>query len=386
MAVRKRIWKTNGGESREAWVVDYTDQAGERHIETFDRKKDADARHADVKIDVKKGIHVAAGKTVTVAEAATRWIEAAEVDLERATAKTYREHVRLHIVPYIGRLRLSDMSVPMVSKFRDTLRQEGRSPDMVRRVLVSLGSIIADAQDHGLVAHNAVRELRRNRKRGKDRQAELRRKGKLKVGKDIPTPDEISLILHHAPARWRPVLLVAAYTGLRASELRGLRWEDVSFEDCVLHVRQRADRLNDIGAPKSAAGHRTVPFGKIVANTLKEWKLRCPHGELVFPTSTGRLVEHSNLVKASLIPACVAAGLVTVESKAKYTGLHVLRHFYASWCIDRELPPKVVQERLGHSSITMTFDRYGHLFPRGDDGAEIDAAELALISRNATRA
>ena len=194
MAVRKRIWKTNGGESREAWVVDYTDQAGERHIETFDRKKDADARHADVKIDVKKGIHVAAGKTVTVAEAATRWIEAAEVDLERATAKTYREHVRLHVVPYIGRLRLSDMSVPMVSKFRDTLRQEGRSPDMVPRVLVSLGSIIADAQDHGLVAHNAVRELRRNRKRGKDRQAELRRKGKLKVGKDIPTPDEISLI------------------------------------------------------------------------------------------------------------------------------------------------------------------------------------------------
>ena len=64
----------------------------------------------------------------------------------------------------------------------------------------------------------------------------------------------------------------------------------------------------------------------------------------------------------------------------------MLRHFYASWCIDRELPPKVVQERLGHSSITMTFDRYGHLFPRGDDGAEIDAAELALISRNATRA
>ena len=123
----------------------------------------------------------------------------------------------------------------MVSKFRDftTLRQEGRSPDMVRKVLVSLGSIIADAQDHGLVAHNAVRELRRNRKRGKDRQAELRRKGKLKVGKDIPTLDEISLILHHAPARWRPVLLVAAYTGLRASrasratlgrcQLQGLR-------------------------------------------------------------------------------------------------------------------------------------------------------------------
>ena len=59
--------------------------------------------------------------------------------------------------------------------------------------------------------------------------------------------------------------------------------------------------------------------------------------------------------------------------------MHVFRHFYASWCIDRNLPPKVVQERLGHSSITITYDRYGHLFPRGDDAKEIDAAELRVV-------
>ena len=75
---------------------------------------------------------------------------------------------------------------------------------------------------------------------------------------------------------------------------------------------------------------------------------------------------------------------VHVDGKAKYTGLHALRHFYASWCINRPtegglgLPPKVVQERLGHSSITMTYDRYGHLFPRGDDAKELDEAERAL--------
>ena len=71
---------------------------------------------------------------------------------------------------------------------------------------------------------------------------------------------------------------------------------------------------------------------------------------------------------------------------AKYTGLHALRHFYASWCINRrvdgglELPLKVVQARLGHASIQMTADRYGHLFPRGDDGAELEAAEKAFLS------
>ena len=90
-------------------------------------------------------------------------------------------------------------------------------------------------------------------------------------------------------------------------------------------------------------------------------------------------------MRTSIIPACIAAGLV-VDGRAKYSGLHVLRHFYASWCIDRNLPPKVIQERLGHSSINMTFDRYGHLFPRGDDAAELDAAETALITINATQA
>ena len=72
--------------------------------------------------------------------------------------------------------------------------------------------------------------------------------------------------------------------------------------------------------------------------------------------------------------------------RAKYTGLHALRHFYASWCINRrvdgglELPAKVVQERLGHSSIMITMDVYGHLFPRGDDSAELEAAERSLLA------
>ena len=59
--------------------------------------------------------------------------------------------------------------------------------------------------------------------------------------------------------------------------------------------------------------------------------------------------------------------------------MHVFRHFYASWCISRKLSPKVIQEYMGHSSITITFDRYGHLFPRKDDSQEIDAAELMVV-------
>ncbi len=84
-------------------------------------------------------------------------------------------------------------------------------------------------------------------------------------------------------------------------------------------------------------------------------------------------------------PALIAAEVVDAAGRPKYTGLHAFRHFYASWCINRridgglELPLKLIQARLGHASITMTADCYGHLFPRGDDRAELVAAEKAFL-------
>jgi integrase len=120
-----------------------------------------------------------------------------------------------------------------------------------------------------------------------------------------------------------------------------------------------------------------VPFGPIVANTLKEWKLACPKGDLnlVFPTGKGNIEALPNILTRGFIPTVVKA-----LGSPKYTGLHCLRHFYASWCIDRGLQAKVIQERLGHSTITETFDAYGHLFPRADDGKEIAEAELKLMN------
>lgn len=373
--------------SEKPGLSSYADQHGERHLETFAKKKEADARHAEVRVDVRTGVHIAPSKSVAVKEAGASWIKAAEAyNLERATIKQYREHVERHIVPFIGGMKLSDINAHTVRKFEDKLRENGRSPAMVRKIIGSLGSLLADAQEQGLAARNAVRDLRRNRRRGRDQHAERRQKGKLKIGVDIPKPEEIKAIIANANGRWRPLLITAIFTGLRASELRGLRWKDVHLDRHELHVHQRADRFNDIGKPKSAAGERVVPFGKFVANTLKEWKLACPtsEGDLVFPNGAGRVESLANIINRGLIPSQIA-GCVVVNGKAKYTGMHALRHFYASWCINRPadgglgLPPKVVQERLGHSSITMTYDRYGHLFPRGDDAKELDAAERALV-------
>jgi integrase len=382
MSVRKRKWVTSKGEAKEAWIVDYIDQTGVRHLKTFERKKDADAYHATVRVDVRAGVHTSS--KATVAEAGAKWLADAEDRLEPATAESYRQHLSDHIAPYIGAVKLSQLTVPFVREFADRLRKDGRSPAMVRRVVGDLGSILADAQERGLVAQNVVRSMSHRKKR---REAERRHKARLKVGVDIPSPVEIRSIVAHLNGRWRPILMTAIFTGLRASELRGLRWEDVDLKRAELHVRQRADKFLTIGKPKSAAGQRTIPMPPILVNTLREWKLACPRSDLdlVFPTGAGNVEYHVNIVVRGLGPAQVAAGVTTKNGKPKYTGLHALRHFYASWCINRKedgglgLPLKVVQHRLGHSTIQMTADVYGHLFPSGDDGAELAAAERSLL-------
>jgi integrase len=283
---------------------------------------------------------------------------------------------------------------------------------MVRAVMGSLGALISVAQERGYAAYNPVRELKRSRRR-RGKAAQERHKPKLRIGVDIPTRDEIRALLAKAEGRWRPFLMTAVVTGLRASELRGLRWEDVDLDTKKpeLHVRQRADRVGIFGPPKSASGYRTIPLPPDTAQVLREWKLTCPRKRehkkdpgklwLVFPNGAGNVEMTGNIIKRGLIPTMIAAKLVVPAIhennklkrddqgksifKPKYTGMHALRHFFASWCINRkvdgghELPPKIVQERLGHSTIAMTLDTYGHLFPRGDDTMKLEAAEQSLF-------
>jgi integrase len=395
MAIRKRKWTYRDKDGRitegEAFVVFYTDQGGRRRQKTFETQKAAKEWAASTHIEVKDGTHVADSGSITIIQAGELWIKTAEgADLERATLEQYKQHLNLHIVPFLGRTKLSRLTAPGIRAFADKLREEGRSATMVKYILRSLGGLISDAQERGLIVRNPVYELRR--KRRSKGESKDRRGKKLKVGVDIPTPDEIKRIVAAASGKWRPLLLTAIFSGLRSSELRGLRWQDIDFKKAELHVRQRADKFREIGPPKSEAGERALPLPPIVVATLREWRLACPNGELglCFPNGKGNPEFHNNVIHRGLWPAMIAAGVVVVDKDTgdvspKYTGLHALRHFYASWLINRnadgglELPAKVVQYRMGHSSIVVTMDTYGHLFPRGDDAKEMADAEAALL-------
>lgn len=398
MSVRKREWTSPKGEAKSAWVVDYTDASGKRRLKTFKLKKAADAFAASTTVEISQGVHVAEGASATVEAASRKWIKAITADgLERSSIEDYERTLRLHILPFIGGLRLTALTVTRLRAFEDELREAGRSAATTKRTIVSLGSMLADAQERGLVARNVVRDVRARRGHG-ERKAEKRQKGRLRIGTDIPTRDEVKALLGAATGRWRPLLLMATFCGLRASELRGLRWTDVDLEKREVHVRQRADRFNDIGRPKSVSGERTVPAPPPVVNALREWKLACPKGDLglVFPNGSGRVEQLNNILRRGLHPTWIAAGVSTDTGEKdaegnpilapRYTGMHALRHWFASWCINRKeegglgLPPKTVQDRMGHSTIALTMDRYSHLFPSDDDGSELAAASAWLAN------
>jgi hypothetical protein len=147
MSVRKRTWKTNRGEPRSAWLVDYFDAQGKRRARSFTKKKDADAYHSKVAVDIAAGVHVPDSASVTVSEAAELWLTTGRnAGLERATLAQYEQHARLHIVPFLGPVKLSRLTAPGVRAFEDRLREEGRSQTLTRYVVRSLSQMLADAQ------------------------------------------------------------------------------------------------------------------------------------------------------------------------------------------------------------------------------------------------
>jgi integrase len=428
MAIRQRTW-VSGGKEKTAWVCEYFDAARKWRLKTFRTKKEAQEFEGTVRTDLRQGKHVADSASVTIKEAGKLWIETGKKnELVESSMRQCRQHLDLHIAPFLGSTKLSKLTVPMVRAFEEQLRSNGRSRAITKKVLSSLGSIVADAMERGLAAHNPVREMRKVRK-NRQTKATRERKKQLKVGVDIPTPAEIRAIIEAAKSFRRAFFATAALSGLRASELRGLPWPNVNFTKGTISVTQRADKWSTIDVTKSEAGEREVPVPALVLNALREWKLACPrrdtgkkdaNGEpvkelhFVFPNGKGHVESHENIVQRHWMPLQIAAALsvpaldkegnpvMAVDKKgkpildeagkpvpvmvAKYgRKLHCLRHFYASWCAARVhdgglgLPLKTVQHRLGHSTLAMTADTYGHLFPSQDDAEVLAAGERALM-------
>ncbi|MBR1188540.1 site-specific integrase [Bradyrhizobium sp. AUGA SZCCT0160] len=263
------------------------------------------------------------------------------------------------------------MTTVDAKNFYESLLDQCRSRDMVRRVRINAGAIFRYAQSKGWVVSNPIaltpyKHAKRDYKRP-----------------PMPTMEEMKTMIATTTMAWQDHLVmvfVLIFAGLRASELRALTWSDIDLKTHILTVRQRADKWGRIAKPKSEAGTRDVRFVAQLALELKKWKLRCPRSDLdlVFPSLTGTVQNLANIMNRFLRPMQIEAGIVirtttttedgrkVVKARAKF-GMHAFRHFCASLWIDANFSPKKIQTMMGHASIELTFDTYGHLFDARED-------------------
>ncbi len=181
----------------------------------------------------------------------------------------------------------------------------------------------------------------------------------------IASPTEAAQLLGALPERDRAIWATAMYAGLRRGELLALRWEDVDLAAGIIHVERSWDAKAGAVGPKSRAGRRTVPIGAALRDYLVEHKLRSGrHVGLVLGTSYTQPFTPSNVRKR--------ANAVWMRAGLESIGLHECRHTFASLMIAAGVNAKALSTYMGHSSVTITLDRYGHLMP----GNESEAAEL----------
>jgi integrase len=369
----KRCWTTHNGAKREAWCVDYTDAKGKRHRPQFKTRKTADKFRIKVEGQLADGTYRPDADKLTVREVCEAFLDQSEGRMkrnERMTRKmltVYRGHVNNHILHHehgVGVRKLSQFTRKSVGNFRDRIREMGVTVPTARKVLATLHAALEYAISQDWIATNAAHGVKVIGPRGEGSKKVL-----------PPSKADMKAILKAADDDLRIMTLFAASTGVRAGEQWALRWEDIDFDDAILHVVRRVDSYGEEGPPKSVAGIREVPLSHQLLQMLKEWRLQSKFSHvdgLVFPNQKGRYTCHDNLIKRRYKPTLLAAGVSGIN-------WHSLRHYAVSTWIEAGLAPKTVQTFAGHSSLQVTMDRYGHLFPSDDHKKAMDTIAGGLL-------
>lgn len=327
-----------------------------------------------------------------VTQAVDKWLDICEKigrdgreKVEPETLKEYRHRGRI-MQEYEWPKRLQELQTADIVHFRNWLL-ENKSRDQARRTLSSFHSVLIEMNHQGHMAHDPATGISiKNTGRYETEHAEV----------EIPSDTEMRDILGAADlmgakndfmekcwARYRPMIYLAAFTGMRPSEYRGLPWSNV-YSDRV-EVLQRADKTGIIGPVKSKAGRRTIYLPNVVTDMIADWKRNCPPSkdDLVFPTDSGKPIILGNFRAGAWIPLLKETGLIISDHSSgrevlrpKYTP-YALRHYFASKLIEKGKDFKFIQQTMGHSKIEITLNVYAHLMKDREEARKQTAEELA---------
>jgi integrase len=351
--------------SWEAFV--YSKRDHKKIRKTFATQAQARIWRQESSVAVRKML-MRAPTAITLAQAGDLWFQGAHEGWIRnrsgdrykpAAIRAYETAWRLRIKPELGHMRLSDVTRNDVQDVVDKLVANGWTASTIIVSIASLGVIYKRAFIRGEIAVNPVLGLQLPAVRGRRAR--------------IATAKECAELLAALPQRDRPVWATAMYAGLRRGELMGLRIEDVDFERGLINVRRGWDTLEGEITPKSGR-ERAVPINATLRAILEPHIRELPWSAgLVFGVNANSTFNGTPLMKR-------AARAWEAMNLRRIT-LHECRHTFASLMIAAGVNAKALSTYMGHATISITLDRYGHLMP----GSEHEAARMLdeYLARNA---
>ncbi len=327
-------------------------------------KKEAEKRLSELLSQLDSGIYIKPGKA-TLADHLERWLkDYAWPNLSPKTAEGYEYIIRRHLIPGLGKLTLNHLKPEHLQHYYADKLSTGRidgkgglSPKTVRHHHVTLHDALQSAVKWGLLVRNPADAVDAPR----FQRPEI----------NIMNADEINTFLEAAKdTPFYAIFYLALFTGMRRSELLALRWSDVDLMLCQLYVSRSLHQLKNgeiiFRQPKSDRSRRMIALTPSTALVLREHKENHNSEKLLqgLPISDDDLV-FSQPDRRPYRPDTITHAWIKLARKTGLRGirLHDARHSHASLMLKQGVHPKIVQERLGHSSIQITLDTYSHVTP-----------------------
>ena len=295
---------------------------------------------------------------VSVGDFLSSWLTSyADVNTGPRSAEGYRQKIRLHITPYIGDVRLTKLSPQHVQNLYSQLHDKGLSARSIIHCHRILKGALKRAMKWGLLGWNVCETV--------DPPKAVRKEMK------AMTFEEVQLFLTAAAeSPYRVFFFVSTYTGMRRSELLGLRWSSTDLERGTISIHETLQRITGQGLQvlptKTASARRMIPIPKDVVTVLTGFRIKqqqdCETLGSAWKTSD-LVFRHPDL--RPFDPNTLSHAFSDVIKKAGMSGvrLHDLRHTHASLMLKKHVDPKTISARLGHSSVVITLDTYSHLLP-----------------------
>lgn len=355
----ENIYKRKDGRWEARYIKDHTPQGkavyGYVYAKGYREVKEKLRKHLLLETAAPPAIRDVSTEGYLFQEAAQDWLDSVLPHIKESTENKYRNILCLHLIPALGRITLSKLTTQMIETFIKDLLQTGGndglglSPKTVADILCVIRSILKYASANGNTAPCNIQAIQIKRctkdMRVFSKQEQYR----------------LCQYLFTNISSYNMGILMCLFTGIRIGELCALRWEDISIPEQTIHIHQTMQRIQDqsdapkrtkvvITSPKSACSVRTIPIPDELAQVIAGYKN--VDAGFFLTNRTDKFVEPrvmQNHFKKVLEQADISPA-----------NFHTLRHTFATRCIELEFDVKSLSEILGHSSVTITMNRYVH--------------------------